>query len=706
MSNQDQFDTMMEEQVLAEDEQVEQENIQPVEALDTEEVYLRTNPTVVVKNNDAVVFEHSLENFPVLIGRKNHNHIVLDEKNVSREHAQIVLKDDQYFVRDLGSTGGTRVNNEPVEEKDIHTGDTVEIGSFKLLFNSGIPEDERTIFDADDQTMLEDGTEMDEDRTMFADEPFSKLKVIQSSSVEGEIALLEHETIIGRDENADITLDEKRVSRQHCKIWLDGTTYKLKDLGSVNGTFVNNKRVAETELKNKDRIQIGSTQFDFIIETFVAPDKKRRFHPAIVVTVSVLALAAMIAAGFKILPAFLPTKPQKVILQKLWEQPTYMAVTTSPSLGDVNGDKQMDVVTADMGGIVYAMDTRQGGSIWNEPLITKGGALTSSPLLADINQKDGEFDVVMATTTQGVWTINGSDRKLIWNGKLNSPASGTPAATDINDDGIADVFVGSQKGMLTCFDGRQGGVVWQIDLEAPLETSPRLADLNKDGYADVVIGAKDSRIHALDGRNGKAIWVYVGAHTPSTVAIADLNHDKRPDVAVMTSHQVLAIEGEKGAELWSWNIPTTSLPTQTDPFRPLALAVADLNKDKVPDVIVATSGGHVYAVDGTSGGQAYIWDYGISPARKTAPAIYDMNHDQVADVIIGDTDRYVTVLDGTNGHLLNQIQLDGSIEGMPVIADLNGNKTADIVVGTKNKSIVAIESESSSKRNQIIWNSY
>ena len=49
----------------------------------------KSEPKITVKRDGEVLFERSLETFPVSIGRKSENDIVLEEKNVSRKHAQI-----------------------------------------------------------------------------------------------------------------------------------------------------------------------------------------------------------------------------------------------------------------------------------------------------------------------------------------------------------------------------------------------------------------------------------------------------------------------------------------------------------------------------------------------------------------------------------------------------------------------------------------
>jgi two-component system cell cycle response regulator len=70
--------------------------------------------------------------------------------------------------------------------------------------------------------------------------------------------------IIGRSSKADIQIDQESVSRNHCKIINTGKTILLRDLGSTNGTYVNDELVDEYVLRDGDFIKIGRCIFKFL----------------------------------------------------------------------------------------------------------------------------------------------------------------------------------------------------------------------------------------------------------------------------------------------------------------------------------------------------------------------------------------------------------------------------------------------------------
>ncbi|WP_291377992.1 FHA domain-containing protein [Demequina sp.] len=70
-------------------------------------------------------------------GRSVSCDIFLDDVTVSREHAHFVRAGNEFLVRDAGSLNGTYVNRERVAEAELHEGDEVQIGKYRLTFYPG-----------------------------------------------------------------------------------------------------------------------------------------------------------------------------------------------------------------------------------------------------------------------------------------------------------------------------------------------------------------------------------------------------------------------------------------------------------------------------------------------------------------------------------------------------------------------------------------
>jgi len=92
----------------------------------------------------------------------------------------------------------------------------------------------------------------------------------------GKMCLLDQdETIIGRADDVDISINDSRISRHHLRILLSGGDAIIEDLGSTNGTFVNGKRVERRALKNGDKVHISS---DTLFKFAVGDEAERMFQ--------------------------------------------------------------------------------------------------------------------------------------------------------------------------------------------------------------------------------------------------------------------------------------------------------------------------------------------------------------------------------------------------------------------------------------------
>jgi FHA domain/Double zinc ribbon len=89
--------------------------------------------------------------------------------------------------------------------------------------------------------------------------------VVNRGPETGQSFLLEKViTTAGRATEADIFLDDVTVSRRHANIHRDGDVFLIRDVGSLNGTYVNGERVDEAKLHSGDEIQVGKFHLVFL----------------------------------------------------------------------------------------------------------------------------------------------------------------------------------------------------------------------------------------------------------------------------------------------------------------------------------------------------------------------------------------------------------------------------------------------------------
>ena len=80
----------------------------------------------------------------------------------------------------------------------------------------------------------------------------------------GEIFPLDGETTVGRSPDCGIFLDDVTVSRKHAVLRERDSGFFIEDQGSLNGTFVNRKRVESAQLDDGDELQIGKYRLVYL----------------------------------------------------------------------------------------------------------------------------------------------------------------------------------------------------------------------------------------------------------------------------------------------------------------------------------------------------------------------------------------------------------------------------------------------------------
>jgi len=91
------------------------------------------------------------------------------------------------------------------------------------------------------------------------------LVVIYGDDLGRRIPLGDDPVIIGRSSRCEVQIDQESVSRNHCRITRGTRGFSIRDLGSTNGTYVNDELVDSIDLRDGDQVKVGRTILKFIV---------------------------------------------------------------------------------------------------------------------------------------------------------------------------------------------------------------------------------------------------------------------------------------------------------------------------------------------------------------------------------------------------------------------------------------------------------
>ncbi len=136
-------------------------------------------------------------------------------------------------------------------------------GAIEVTAPAAHPGDQTTRLDADADQIPSSSKVRGGDLAMPLSRRIS-LAVLEGKD-KGRIFTVERPHVtIGRSD-ADIIIDDQEISRQHVAIEMRGPRVVLKDLGSTNGTFVNDVKIAQCEIDNQGEFRIGGTKIMLIL---------------------------------------------------------------------------------------------------------------------------------------------------------------------------------------------------------------------------------------------------------------------------------------------------------------------------------------------------------------------------------------------------------------------------------------------------------
>ena len=107
----------------------------------------------------------------------------------------------------------------------------------------------------------------------------AKLKVLKGPSAGKEIDIPVAKFFIGRGEDCHLRPKSEAISRHHCAIIVTDVQVAIKDFGSKNGTFLNNKRIENLAiLNNGDQLVVGPLSFEIVLDHSLGGTKKPKIQ--------------------------------------------------------------------------------------------------------------------------------------------------------------------------------------------------------------------------------------------------------------------------------------------------------------------------------------------------------------------------------------------------------------------------------------------
>lgn len=175
------------------------------------------------------------------IGRHPDNDIAINDPKASRRHGSLTCEDDVWYFEDLGTGNGTKISSvsiPPNTRVEIKEGDIIEIGAYRLHLVDSAGSGDRLLPDRQTGVLID---ESDQTVHVLGDEP----------------------ALIGRMSVCHIKIDDAGSSRINTEIILEDSKYHIRDLGSSNGTWLNDAKIKKEVLQPGDVVRVGNHRFKF-----------------------------------------------------------------------------------------------------------------------------------------------------------------------------------------------------------------------------------------------------------------------------------------------------------------------------------------------------------------------------------------------------------------------------------------------------------
>lgn len=303
----------------------------------------------------------------------------------------------------------------------------------------------------------------------------------------------------------------------------------------------------------------------------------------------------------------------------------------------------------------------------------------AAPVLTDLNG-DGKKDVVFTIEGLGLMALDGVTGRKIWHflyvydfGSYMS----SPAAYDLNKDGIADFVFGGKRdidpeiqwdyqNVIYAISGKTGLPIWQHNVHSNVHASP-LIKVNKDSV-EIYVAQSYSDVLVLDREGKMSRFINLNEFDGGISGLFSS--------PVLTDQNVLCI----GTSWWGESDGVWTVPLNDDNFVQASDGLIEFEKSK-----------RIFVKSGQVSSSAIVGD--VLKANK-------------GNEIVIVTERGELLIYSSKGILLKRLSLPAGTECTPLLANIDDDNKLELVITGNNGKIYAYQCKTKAKKKAIFWGQF